>query len=115
MGNGRGVFCTIDGRGKLRPLRRPYTDWRDSWTQIVPGYFGANEKITDLLFYDKSKQELEFWTTDGQGEIDRLGTTIKLPLRLEDGSELTPPSQIVPGNFDPNQKITDLLFYDNRP
>ena len=51
---GLGEFYTTDGHGKVHRLGRPDPNWRDSWTQIVPGNFGATspKDFTDLLFYD---------------------------------------------------------------
>jgi hypothetical protein len=107
---GLGEFYTTDGHGKVRQLGRSDSEWRDSWTQIVAGNFGATtpKDYTDLLFYDKSKKELQFYKTDGKGNIKQLGTIIQLPLP---GSELMP-SQIVAGNFGATP-FTDLLFYDD--
>jgi hypothetical protein len=104
---GLGEFYTTDGHGKVDRLGRPDPKWRNSWTQIVAGNFGATSPdFTDLLFYDKSNRELQFYATDGKGNI-KLLSTIRLPLP---GSELMP-SQIVAGNFGATT-FTDLLFYD---
>jgi hypothetical protein len=106
---GLGEFYTTDGHGKVRQLGRSDSGWRDSWTQIVAGNFGATSlDYTDLLFYDKSNKVLQFYATDGKGNIKPL-STIRLP---RPGSELIP-SQIVAGNFGATPKdFTDLLFYD---
>ena len=105
---GLGEFYTTDGHGKVRQLGRSDSGWRDSWTQIVAGNFGGatTPDYTDLLFYDKSKKELQFYKTDGKGNIKPL-STIGLP---RPGSTLIP-SQIVAGNFGATP-FTDLLFYD---
>ena len=107
MGHGLGEFYTTNGHGKVQQLGTSDSGWRDSWTQIVTGNFGATTPdYTDLLFYDKSKKLLQFYATDGKGNIQRLNT-IQLPLP---GSGLIP-SQIVAGNFGATP-FTDLLFYD---
>jgi hypothetical protein len=107
---GLGEFYTTNGQGKLDHLGGPHPEWRDSWTQIVPGNFGrTNPDFTDLLFYGRG--ELEFYTTDGNGGIKQQGPTIELPLPH---SELTELTQIVPGNFG-RTNFTDLLFYHPMP
>ena len=80
---------------------RLHEGWRQSWRTIVPGNFGGSAH-TDLLFYDPSLGQGEFWTTDGQGGIGQP--------RLHEGLR---PSwrQIVPGEFGGGVH-TDLLFYE---
>lgn len=107
---GLGEFYTTDGHGNVKQLGRSDSGWLDSWTQIVAGNFGATtpKDFTDLLFYDADKGLGEFYTTDGQGNLTRLGGTIRL----------LKSSQIVAGNFGPTRDgatppkdFTDLLFY----
>lgn len=57
---------------------------------------------SDLLFYDPTAGEGEFYTTDGSGNIGFLSGS--------DGWRRTW-SIIVPGNFN-GDGYTDLLFYD---
>src|SRR5215472_10511445 len=45
-----GEFYTTDGQGRIALLGEPHTDWRSTWTQIIPGQFGGSG-FTDLLFY----------------------------------------------------------------
>ncbi len=100
---GEGEFYTSDGNGRIRPLGNTHRGWRISWDMIIPGNFGGNG-FTDLLFYDKSKGEGEFYTTDGNGRIRPLGNTHR-------GWRKTW-KFIIPGNFGRNG-FTDLLFYDS--
>jgi hypothetical protein len=76
---------------------------RDSWSTIVAGRFGGSATLDDLFFYDPIAAEAEFWSTDGAGNITRIGSTwsgINSRIAL-----------IVPGNFGPEAQ-SELLFYD---
>jgi hypothetical protein len=71
---GQGEFYTTDGQGGISGLGQPHTNWRSSWTQIIPGRFrDGTFGLTHLLFYDAGAGTGEFYTTDGQGGISGLG------------------------------------------
>ena len=97
---GTGEFYTTDDRARIR-LLATHTNWRSSWTQIIPGNFGGSG-FTDLLFYDAAGNTGEFYTTDGQGGISQLATHTNWRSSW---------TQIIPGNFG-GSGFTDLLFYD---
>jgi tetratricopeptide (TPR) repeat protein len=59
---GMGEFYVTNGQGNLSFLKA-HSDWSTSWTQIIPGNFGANGHI-GLLFYDAAAGRGEFYTTD---------------------------------------------------
>lgn len=96
-----GAFYTTNILGEIALLKE-HTNWRQSWTHILPGNFGGDGH-TDLLFYDPTAGEGEFWTTDGRGGI-RL-------LRKQTGWRTTW-TKIIPGAFGGSAGITDLLFYE---
>jgi hypothetical protein len=98
---GAGEIYTTDGSGNLALLKSYSSGWRKTWKLIVPGDFGGNG-VTDLLFYDPTSGEGEFYTTDGSGNLSLLKkyTSFRKTWQL-----------IVPGNFGGNG-VTDLLFYD---
>ena len=97
---GTGEFYTTDDRARIR-LLATHTNWRSSWTQIIPGNFGGSG-FTDLLFYDAAGNTGEFYTTDGQGGISQLATHTNWRSSW---------TQIIPGDFG-GSGFTDLLFYD---
>jgi hypothetical protein len=66
-----GEFYSTDDQGGISRLST-HTNWRSSWTQIIPGEFGGSRFLTDLLFYDAGAGTGEFYTTDGQGGITQL-------------------------------------------
>jgi hypothetical protein len=65
---GTGAFHATDGRGGITPLTE-HTNWRTTWTRIVPGEFGGQRGATDLLLYERPTGTAEIWTTDGAGGI----------------------------------------------
>ena len=99
---GEGEFYTSDGNGRIRRLGNIHRGWRKTWDIIIPGNFGGNG-FTDLLFYDREKGEGEFYTSDGNGRIRRLGNTHRGWRKSW--------KFIIPGNFG-RSGFTDLLFYD---
>ena len=99
--NHTGEFHGTDGKGNLVRVGQPLTDWRSSWTQIVKGHFSVG-RYDDLLFYDPSRGEGEFYRT-GTGDVTRIGVTnTGWPQNW---------SLIVPGKFS-GGPFTDLLFYN---
>jgi hypothetical protein len=95
----KGAFYTSDGDGQLKLLDiTPAFD--ETWTSIVPGNFGGNDR-TDLLFYNADTGLSQFHTSDGRG---------CLILLLEDDAWTKGWDQIVPGNFGGNGDWTDLFF-----
>jgi hypothetical protein len=61
---GTGEFYHTDGHGKLAGLFASYTDWRTTWSMIIPGKF-SNSQYDDLLFYDPTGGVGEFYPTGG--------------------------------------------------
>jgi len=96
---GTGQFYRITN-GHTGSAVKTFTDWRTTWTQIVPGSFGGGG-ITDLLFYEGSTGTAEFWALGLDGSL-RHFSTANLPANL---------TQIVAGNFS-GSNFTDLLLYD---
>ncbi|MEO6818821.1 MAG: fibronectin type III domain-containing protein [Ginsengibacter sp.] len=96
----KGEFYKVNVLGEI-DLLATYTDWRNDWTQIIPGNFGGNG-FTDLLFYESSTGTGQFYTTDGEGGISSMRV-------FNDWRHSW--NIIVPGNFGGNG-FTDLLFYD---
>src|SRR5262249_14772116 len=112
--NGIGAFFVNDGVGRIRLLKE-HTNWRQTWTRIVPGNFGGapgrfpGRNYTDLLFYEAASGTLEFYATDGTGNLtDGRGNFRPLGQHTTRGSW----AQIIPGNFGGTSGRTDLLFYD---
>jgi hypothetical protein len=99
--NHTGEFYGSDGTGSLVQVGPSHTDWRSSWTQIVKGHFSTNS-FDDLLFYDASAGQGEFYRTGGN-DVLRIGVT------NTDWNKSW--SLIIPGKFS-NGPFTDLLFYD---
>ena len=96
------IYAT-DGSAGLTFVKR-YTNWRKSWTRIIPGDFSAGELYyTDLLFYDRTAGEGVFYSTDGAGGLGFL--------KKYDNWRKTW-AEIVPGNFGGTDH-SDLLFYDS--
>ena len=84
-----GEFYATNGQGGISQLAI-HTNWRSSWTQIIPGNFGGNG-FTDLLFYDAAANTGEFYTTNGRGGITLAEDLHRLALARG--------RQIVPGEF----------------
>jgi hypothetical protein len=97
---GSGAFLATDGAGRLAALQA-HSNWRASWTQIVPGSFGGSGH-TDLLLYDAVAGVGVFHTTDGAGNTKPI---------QEHSNWRTSWTQIIPGDFG-GDPYTDLLFYD---
>ncbi len=95
--SGVGEFHGIDGRGDLF-LKKQYTGWRTSWTNIIAGRFG-NAK---LLFYDAASGTGEFYSLD-----ESAGMLLKKSFTGWRSSW----HSIITGNFS-NSRNDDLLFYD---
>jgi hypothetical protein len=98
---GTGEFYSVSN-GRIS-LVYSHTDWRNTWTHIVPGKFGGNG-IIDLLFYEGSTGVAEFYALDIRGAISIIQSNTGWPTNL---------TQIIPGNFSGSGN-TDLLFYDNK-
>jgi hypothetical protein len=105
--NGTGAFFVPDGVGRIRLLKE-HTNWRRTWTRIVPGHFGGNN-FTDLLFYEAALGTGEFYVTDGRGNLTDGRGNFR-PLGRHTGWRQSW-AQIIPGNFGGSGN-TDLLFYD---
>jgi hypothetical protein len=102
---GRGMFYGYDEYGAITPTPlKTYTDWRSSWKQIIPGFFGSFQKC--LLFYDGAGTG-EFYTVDEQAEIALL----KTHTGWVGGG--VPWTHIIAGKFVRTTAYTSLLFYDS--
>jgi hypothetical protein len=99
---GEGEFWASTGNGGIGLVGETNTGWRTDWTFIVPGKF-ADGPNTDLLFYERSTGQGEFWSSNGDGTISLIGET--------NFGWRTSWQMIVPGNFT-DGPYTDLLFYD---
>src|SRR5579884_3344697 len=85
------------------PVLKRYTNWRTTWTQIVPGHFGGPGPYNDLLFYDRSAGVGNFYTTDGLGNLTLLNGHTDWSADWD---------VIVAGNFGLNKTgRSDLLMY----
>jgi len=99
---GEGEFYSTD-KGTIQMLKQ-HTNWRNSWSLIIPGRFGTNQYFEmDLLFYDRTAGVGEFYRTDLQGNIEML---------KQHTNWRNSWSHIVPGKFGSNLPNRDLLFYD---
>jgi hypothetical protein len=96
--SGTGQFYATDGKGGIKQLNI-YTNWRHTWTHIIPGSFGG-DRFTDLFFYDAASGVGEFYATDGHGGISLL-KQVTLPANIK---------MIVPGSFG-GSGYTGLLMY----
>ena len=99
---GDAEFCTSDGSGKVKTIRKVEGRWRTSWTHIIPGNFGGGG-LTDLLFYEGSTGRAEFYINDGNAQFRNIKA-------IEPGGWKPGTSHIIPGNFG-GDGLTDLLFY----
>lgn len=98
---GLGEFYASDGKGGLQLLSGS-EGFTKGWDIIVSGDFGGDDDWTDLFFYDRDEPVGKFYTTNGDGRIQLLGT----PERYLPGW-----TSIVAGDFGGDDH-TDLLFYD---
>ena len=98
---GVGEFYQTGRLGDMNRLNQ-YTNWRNSWSLIVPGHFSDNA-YGDLLFYDRTHGVGQFYHTDAHGLAGAPFATYT--------NWRTTWSVIVPGHFS-NSAYTDLLFYD---
>lgn len=99
---GEGEFWASTGNGGIALVGATNTGWRTDWSTIVPGNFSDSE-FTDLLFYERSTGQGEFWRSNGDGTISLIGET--------NFGWRTSWQLIVPGKFSDNE-YSDLLFYD---
>jgi hypothetical protein len=108
-GAGSAAFYTSDGQGGIALLKE-HPGWVSAgglpWKHIIPGQFGGNSSVTDLLFYDGAGSAA-FYTSDGQGGIALLR---EHPGWVSPAN--LPWTHIIPGQFG-GSGVTDLLFYDS--
>jgi hypothetical protein len=83
------------------PSWEPGLGWRPSWHTIVSGRF-AESLYDALLFYDAAGGTVEFYSSDGLGNIALL--------QSHTGRRASW-SQIVPGRYE-DSGFSGLLFYD---
>ncbi len=102
---GQCEFYKTDGRGGLSKLGSTQTNLRRTWTAIVPGEFNSSTTGTDLLFYDASSGQGEFYSTDGSGGLSQIGSS-----HLNWRKSWT---KIAAGRFSAGGTSTDLFFYDS--
>ncbi|MFE2889574.1 hypothetical protein [Streptomyces sp. NPDC059272] len=100
-----GFFYAVGDNGGLIAVGKPEERWRTTWYEIVPGHFGGNTGLTDLLFYDRTAGEAQFYASAGDGHINPIGG-------LNRGWR-TSWTHIVPGNFKQGTELTDLFLYDS--
>jgi hypothetical protein len=100
---GVGQFYASDISGDIT-LLNTYTDWRTTWTSIVPLHF-TRGRYADLLFYNAHAGLAELYGTNGAGELT--------PIVKRYTDWRTTWSIILAGNFSGHQ-FSDLLFYDPR-
>jgi len=96
----RGEFYQTGNVGDMHQFS-VHSNWRSTWSQIVPGSYAAPGSM-DLLFYEPSDGYGEFYKTDGKGNITLLATH---------NNWRTSWSIILSGNFS-DSPYDDLLFYD---
>jgi hypothetical protein len=82
-------------------LLSTYTDWRTTWTLIVPMHF-SRARHSDVLFYNASAGLGELYSTNGLGELN--------PIVRRYTNWRTTWSIILAGSFTGNG-FSDLLFY----
>jgi hypothetical protein len=106
---GFGFFYQTGSLGEMASLG-VFGNWRPSWSLIIPGKFSDSPYIdllgvpyTDLLFYDPSTGEGEFYHTTSKGFDDYTFAAYTNWRRTW--------SLIIPGKFS-DSPYTDLLFYD---
>ena len=102
--NGEAKFYLTESSGDIRKIGDTHKNWRKSWHIMVSGNFNGSS-LSDLLFYDKLKGEAEFYSTSGNGDIRRIGKTLKGWRKTWD--------MIIPGDFGGNG-YSDLLLYDRK-
>jgi hypothetical protein len=83
-------------------LLSTYTDWRTTWTLIVPMHF-SGARHSDVLFYNAAAGLGELYSTNGLGELN--------PIVHRYTNWRTSWSIIVAGSFT-GTGFSDLLFYD---
>ncbi|MFD4559450.1 hypothetical protein ACFWP5_34895 [Streptomyces sp. NPDC058469] len=98
-----GIFYAVGDNGALVALGKP-NEWRSTWYEIIPGRFGGSTGLTDLLFYDRTVGEAEFYASEGDGRMKPIGGL---------KGWRTTWTHIVPGNFKQGTELTDLFFYDS--
>lgn len=101
LGRGLGqLFRSWDG-ARLS-ARGSSNSWRSTWHTIIPGDFDGDGKHNDLLFYDRSRGQAEFYRVSPEGEMHLL--------RATNGWRRTWDA-IIPVDL-PSTRHTDLLFWD---
>jgi hypothetical protein len=65
--SGLAELYETDGRGNIN-LKKQYSGWRISWTQIIAGQFGK----ANLLFYDEANRVGEFYTINNSGDLQLI-------------------------------------------
>ena len=68
---GEAEFYKTDSKGNLSLLKK-HTGFRKTWQAIVPGNFGGRTIRSDLLFYDATTGEGEFYKIDDAGNLSLL-------------------------------------------
>ncbi|MEU9457091.1 hypothetical protein [Streptomyces sp. NPDC048277] len=85
-----GAFFASDGEGHIEVFGS--NNLPASWTHIAPGRFSGPDGLTDLLFYDRQRHEIQMYSTTGKGDLNPLG-----PSATGDVSETV--ARLVPGTF----------------
>jgi hypothetical protein len=96
-----------DGAGhRIGPPLQRYTNWRHSWSHVVPGYYsgsGVNAAYSGVLLYDPIAGYVAIYSTDGHGNLSVS------PI-AEIASTRGTWTHIVPGFFT-RSRCTSVLLY----
>ena len=106
---GLGEFYSLVGKGDLKALGSSNNTFYKGWTHIIPGHFGGSD-LTGLFFYDAKAGLGEFYSSDGKGNIQMLGSSNNT---FHKGwTHIIPSKRVVSlGQFG-GKYLTDLFFYD---
>lgn len=99
---GEAMFCSPNGTGGINMLGSVHYTMGRTW-KIIPGAFGSTTGRTDLLFYDQTSGEAQFYASDGVGGFTPIGSPI---------SGWRKAWQIFPLLFSGDSR-TSLLFFDS--
>jgi hypothetical protein len=103
--NAVGQFYSVATDGTLTKMGTDKTGWRQGWSIIVAGRFGAGPH-DNLLFYDPEAGIGQFYSYNGAADAFVL-------LNTQTGWRTTW-SHIVAGSFGGSGAASDLLFYDQQ-
>jgi hypothetical protein len=100
--HGVGEFHSVDRDVNIERFRR-IEGWRRTWHTIISATLGGPSTHTDLIFYDASRGEVQFYGTNWNAAMRLIGSTVRnLPRNA---------AKVVAGKFN-DDGLTDLLFYE---